>query len=357
MTGRGVTHPAATVDLLPDGVLVVAPDGTIADANPAASALVGLPREALVGRLFDDALRLVDEAGRTWWSCERAARSRRSITRVPERRLSRSPDGLEVLLTARYVRSTGSGGALECVVVVLRDGSARNRLERRHSELVSIVAHELRSPLTSVKGFSATMLAKWDRFTDEQKRQMLEWIHNDADRVTRLLAELLDVSRIEAGRIELRMQIVDLPAVVERAFAGHIAAGESEDRFRLDVVGDLPQMWLDPDKIDQVVANLLENALRHGAGLVTVTISADTATPGAVIDVDDEGEGVPPEMADLVFSKFFRGRAQRGGTGLGLYIVRGLVEVHGGKVGVLSAPGGGARFRFRLPAGHPTYQS
>lgn len=340
------------VELLPDAVLLVAPDGRIQSANPAAVVLLGRSQGDLVGADLDDAVGLVDEVGRRWWACERGARARRSITRVPERRLGRL-GGAEVLLTARYVRS--ASGELQQVVVVLRDGSARDRQERRLSDLVSTVAHELRAPLTSVKGFSETILAKWDRFTDEQKRQMLEWINNDADRVTRLLAELLDVSRIDAGRLQVRRQVVDLAALVERAFAGRVASGEPENRFQLVAVGTPPPMWLDPDMIEQVIANLLENALRHGAGQVTVTMTAETA--GATIDVDDEGEGVPAVIADRIFSKFFRGRSRHGGTGLGLYIVRGLVEAHGGTVGVAQAPGAGARFRFRLPAGSPTYPS
>lgn len=338
------------VDLLPDAVLVISPDGTIEAANTAATVLLDVARDALVGAQFGEVFPLVDEAGRSWWSCERRARRMRSIVRVPERRLTRA-DGVQILLTARYVRD--ADGDLERVVLVLRDGSARDRLERRLSDLVSTVAHELRAPLTSVKGFSATMLARWDRFTDEQKRQMLEWINNDADRVTRLIVELLDVSRIDSGRLELRRQIVDLPGVVRRAFAGRVAGGEPADRFELVVNGTLPALWLDPDKTEQVVANLIENALRHGAGRVTVTITGDRA--GASVDIDDEGLGVPEAIADQVFSKYYRGRSRHGGTGLGLYIVRGLVEAHGGTVAVLRAPGGGARFRFRLPAGAPTY--
>jgi signal transduction histidine kinase len=102
-----------------------------------------------------------------------------------------------------------------------------------------------------------------------------------------------------------------------------------------------------------VLANLVENALRHGAGQVTVGVVA--VSGGVEVTVDDEGEGVRPELAPRIFSKFFRGTAKSGGTGLGLYIVRGLVEAHGGTVAVESGPGGGARFRFRLPAGSPPY--
>jgi signal transduction histidine kinase len=345
--------PAADWEALPDAVVVLSPAGIVLTANSAAGRLLLGTKQG--GPLTGTSLpRLMDDAGRDWWACERVGRGLRSVTRVPEQRLHiGDPDGPAVLLTARYVRAGATREQLDHVVVTLRDGSGRDRLERAHADLISTVAHELRSPLTSVKGFSATMLAKWERFSDDQKRQMLEWINGDADRVTRLLSELLDVSRIDSGRLELHREVVDLAATVERAFAGRIAGGEPADRFALEAVGEPPEMWLDPDKIEQVVANLVENALRHGAGAVHVSVIAEV--DGATVLVDDEGEGVPDTIAPRIFSKFFRGKARRGGTGLGLYIVKGMIEAHGGTVSVGRAPRGGARFRFRLPAGKPTY--
>jgi signal transduction histidine kinase len=245
------------------------------------------------------------------------------------------------------------------LVVSLHDASQRARLERSRADLVSTVAHELRSPLTSVKGFTATLLSKWHRFTDDQKRVMLETVNADADRVTRLITELLDVSRIESGRLEMHRQVVDLPEEVRKVIAGRVAAGDPEDRFRFEVQGVLPEMWLDPDKIDQILGNLLENAVRHGAGTVTIKVEPDAHKEGAAVSVRDEGEGIPPEAAQRVFRQFWRGPGgnRRGGTGLGLYIVKGLVEAHGGTIGVRRAPSGGAEFRFTVPAGAPDYAS
>jgi signal transduction histidine kinase len=238
------------------------------------------------------------------------------------------------------------------LVVCLRDATARARNERSGAELVSTVAHELRSPLTSVKGFTATLLAKWDRFNDDQKKLMLQTVNSDADRVTRLISELLDVSRIEAGRLEVRKQVVDIPAVVRRDFDARIAAGESADRFHLVATGELPEMWVDPDKLAQVVGNLVENALRHGEGTVTVSIRPDG--DGAEVSVGDEGDGIAPEALTRVFTKFWRGGG-RGGTGLGLYIAKGIIEAHGGSIEADRGPSGGALLRFSLPAGTPSF--
>jgi signal transduction histidine kinase len=245
-------------------------------------------------------------------------------------------------------------GTLNRVALCLRDTASRERLERNRSDLVATVAHELRSPLTSVKGFTATLLAKWDRFTDEQKKLMLNTVNTDADRVTRLLTELLDVSRIDAGRIQIRKQIIDLRATLHRVLAGKVAAGAAgADRFVVIDEGELPEMWIDPDKIEQVLHNLVDNALRHGAGTVTVVLRG-TAT-GAEVSVADEGDGVPESNASRVFTKFWRGASRGNGTGLGLYIAKALIDAHGGTITVGRAPGGGAEFRFSLPAGGPVF--
>jgi hypothetical protein len=254
-----------------------------------------------------------------------------------------------------------AGGEVQRLVFVLRGAQQRARLERSRADLVSTVAHELRSPLTSVKGFTATLLAKWGRFTDDQKKVMLETVNADADRVTRLITELLDVSRIESGRMEIHRQLVSIPERVEKIVAGRVAAGDPADRYRVVISGGLPETWLDADKVDQILGNLIENAVRHGAGTVTVVVEPlETAgtravRPGAggvAVSVRDEGDGVAPELVPRIFRQFWRAK-RRGGAGLGLYIVKGLVEAHGGIITVQRAPEGGAEFRFPMPAGGP----
>ena len=341
-------------DDLPDGVLVADPNGTVIVVNPGAERILAASADSLVGRALEEVLPLDDLQGRDWWSCVQPFAGLDTRTRQPEQRLvvrEGALQGRELLVTAAYVRDDQH--VLQRLVVALRDNRARERSDRSRADLVSTVAHELRSPLTSVKGFTATLLAKWDRFNDEQKKVMLETVNADADRVTRLLTELLDVSRIDAGRLEMRKQVVDLEASARKTVAGQVVAGESEERFVVAVSGPLPELWADPDKIDQVLANLVENALRHGDGTVTLTVAP--FGDGAEVIVEDEGEGIPPDTAARVFTRFWRGNRARG-TGLGLYIVKGLVEAHGGTVEVGRAAGGGARFRFVLPAGSAPYE-
>ncbi|MEV7781664.1 ATP-binding protein [Kitasatospora sp. NPDC088351] len=365
MVGSG---PELDPDDLPDGLVVADVLGRVVCFNRAAARLTGIPPELALGSPLEEALPLEDLDGRRWWQLTDPYGGLAIRTSQPERNLL-LPGGREVLVSARYVRARPQG-PLERLVIALRGTEARRRTERSHAELIATVAHELRSPLTSVKGFTATLLAKWERFTDGQKRLMLETVDADADRVTRLIAELLDISRIDAGRLELRKQVVDLAAAVRRHVERKVATGIPEDRFDIRIHEPLTVLWADPDKVDQVLANLLENAVRHGEGTVTIEVAPAKevveahiwerpGTPprtleGTAITVSDEGSGIPEESMPRVFTRFWRG-SKRGGTGLGLYIVKGIVEAHGGSIRVDRAPGGGARFRFILPAGVPDF--
>ena len=402
-------------DELPDGVVVADEAGRIIVFNRAAARLTGLDPAEVTGKFVFDVLPLRDADGNDWWVYADPYHGLPTRTRHPERSLYLAC-GTEILVSVGYVREPkrareacpppgrpgGSGGmaspqdrggfgggrppgptglTLRRLVLSLRSAQQRERLERSRAELVSTVAHELRSPLTSVKGFTATLLNKWSRFTDDQKRVMLETVNADADRVTRLITELLDVSRIESGRMEIHRELVDLPDRARKIIAGRVAAGEAEDRFRLEARSGLPETWLDADKIDQILGNLVENAVRHGAGIVTIVVEpanldGDQAASGPMsgtaaalgapdsvtVSVRDQGEGIAPDVAPRVFRQFWRGKPRGGsrtsrhggGTGLGLYIVKGLVEAHGGTIGVRCAPGGGAEFRFIVPAGAAT---
>ncbi|MFJ9129214.1 ATP-binding protein [Streptomyces sp. NPDC102340] len=340
-------HP----DDLPDGLVVADERGRVICFNAAAERITAVRAGTALDAPLERVLPLEDLEGRRWWQLTDPYGGLAIRGGQPERNLL-LPGGREVLVTARYVR-VRPRGPVRRVVVSLRDTEARQRTERSHAELIATVAHELRSPLTSVKGFTATLLAKWERFTDEQKRLMLETVDADANRVTRLIAELLDISRIDSGRLELRRQPVDIAAAVSRHIQAHVAAGQSADRFLLRVEHPLPDPWADPDKVDQVLSNLLENAVRHGEGTVTIDVEPTRPT-GTSVTVSDEGPGIPEESMNRVFTRFWRG-SKRGGTGLGLYIVKGIVEAHGGTITVGRAPGGGAEFRFTLPVATPAY--
>jgi signal transduction histidine kinase len=352
-------------DDLPDGLVIADQAGRVTVFNRAAARLTGISSARALGRDLRQALPLRDGDERCWWTLTQPYGGLTTRSRHPERSLF-LPDGTELLVSIGYVRSPRGLGPREgwhrepgtvCrVMITLRGAEQRARIERSRADLVSTVAHELRSPLTSVKGFTATLLAKWSRFTDDQKLVMLETVNADADRVTRLITELLDVSRIESGRIEVHRELVDIPARIRKVIGGRVAAGEAQDRFAIMAADDLPETWLDADKVDQILTNLIENALRHGAGTVTSVIEpvVVAGVPGVAVTVRDQGPGIVAELVPRVFRQFWRAK-RRGGAGLGLFIVKGLVEAHGGTIGVQQADGGGAEFRFTMPAGKPEF--
>lgn len=349
-------------DLLPDGLLTIDDNRVVVFANSRAGEILGIDQRALIGRPLVQALPLTDADGRSWW--EVSSPWVGLHTRKGHReKLLWTESGVEVLATARYVRLVRRGPVVR-VLIALRDAQARQRVEQDHAALLSTLAHELRSPLTSVKGFSATLLRRWDRFTDEQKRIIIETIEVDADRISRLVADLLDVSRIDSGRLQVRPQLVDLEEIVQRHLSRLHNQGVPADRVAVAVSHPLPVTWADPDRLDQILINLLDNALKHGGGTVRVTVrqgstdlldgAAGDGRPAVVVSVSDQGGGIPERLRSVIFGRFWHAPGH-GNTGLGLYVVKALVEAHGGRITAGDAPGGGAQFRFSLPIGEPEH--
>jgi signal transduction histidine kinase len=333
------------LDTLPDGVVVADRDGIVTVVNDAACRLLRLGDA--VGKHLSDVVLLQDRTGNSWFGCLEPYAGLSTRSQLTEQAWYLS-DGTELLVTARMVRDA-PGAPVRQVAVSVRSARARERLDRERSDLVATVAHELRSPLTGVKGFVATLLSKWDKLNDDQKKMMLETVNADADRLTRLIAELLDVARIDTGRLSLYPRPLDFQAAVERVVAS-VRAGTGRE-IAFDVDGDLPTVSADPDKLAQVVTNLVDNAIRHGEGQVRLTASAigsEATYDGVLLHVDDEGEGISPDIRSRVFTKFWKHGA-RGGSGLGMYIIHGLVNAHGGSVEIDESPAGGARVSILWP--------
>lgn len=344
---------------MPDGIVVADAKRTVIVVNPRAARLIGRTCAELVGRPVTEVLPLIEPTGRSWWSCLDPWSGLATRTGHRERMLLLPGRG-EMLVTMSFVRARRAG-PVDRVVVMLRDASQRRRHESGTAELVSIVAHELRSPLSSIKGFSGTLSRQWERFSDDQRRLMVDTIAADSQRLSRLLNELLDVSRLDASRLRVSLRPLDVREVIGAHITRMVAGGHDRTRFSWEESGQgRLEVWADADRLDQILANLIENALRHGAGTVWITTEV-IPDPGGeasavAVTVSDEGEGIDPSLYPLIFDKFWHGSA-RGSTGLGLYLVKGLVEAHGGQVEVDRAPTGGALFRFTLPLREPAHMS
>jgi signal transduction histidine kinase len=339
------------LEFIPDGlVAAVGPEGQVRFMNSRAEQITGLASADVVGRDVRAALPLQDLAGDSWWELTDPWHGLQTRTGHRERLLV-LPNGRELLVTARYHRPD-RGEPVSAVVLGLRDAEGRRRAEAESAALLTSVAHELRSPLTGVKGFSSTLLRNWDRFTDDQKRLMLETIEADADRVTRLITELLDTSRIGAGRLTVHAQPLEVRPRLEGQVERRVAAGAERGQFEVVVEDGVDVVWADPDRLEQVLGNLVENAMRHGRGRVRLSAERSQWDGPAAVDivVADDGDGIAPQHRELVFSRFWQAGAKHG-TGLGLYLVRGLVEAHGGEVAVEDAPSGGALMRATFPDG------
>jgi hypothetical protein len=220
----------------------------------------------------------------------------------------------------------------------------------RTIELIATVSHEIRSPLTTIKGFTKTLLDRWERLDDTTKLEMLAAINEDADRVTRILTELLDVSRLEAGKLTLHLRPVEICAVIEEV-AGVLAPRSDKHHIILDKPSGDHQVEVvaDADKVRQVLSNLIENAQKY-ADPGTITVSCTVDDGFGTFNVIDEGPGVPADLASKIFEKFSRRElpGSPSGTGLGLYISKGLIEAQGGQIGATFETGK-SRFWFSLP--------
>ncbi len=222
----------------------------------------------------------------------------------------------------------------------------------RFAEMISKIAHELRSPLTSVKGFSSTLIRRWDRFTDEQRFQFVETIHSDAERMARIVSEVLDLARLETGRLELHLQNVDLAALATAA-AGHHKALPGSERVEVRLRDGLVA-HADPERLTHVLGNLIENAIKfsdEGA----ILVEGRASPPAVELSVSDQGVGIEPERLEAVFSGPgpTGQKATPSGTGLGLYLSKRLMEAHGGSISVRSSRGTGSTFTITLPEAAP----
>ena len=226
------------------------------------------------------------------------------------------------------------------------------RLSALRADFVSLVSHELRAPMASVVGSAQTLRQRWRELNPDQRESFLALISSETERLAALVADVLDTSRIDAGTFTYRFADIDLGALVRDSVAG-LSLTQEEVSVVADVHSGLPSVRGDRDRLQQVLTNLLDNAVKFSPAGEEVRVSAFQQDSRVRIEVSDRGPGVPPDQQRLIFEKFGRGKTTSSpgtpGTGLGLYIARSIVEAHGGVLEVSSWPDAGATFTLSLP--------
>ena len=265
------------------------------------------------------------------------------------------PDGrsVTVLVNATPLYSR-DGSEMESVVVTLQDMTPLEELERLRAEFLGMVSHELRAPLTSIKGSAATLLDESAQLNPAEIRQFHHIIDGQADRMRRMIADLLDVAHIETGSLPVSPEPTDLATLVEQARSAFVSSGGGNELV-FDLPAGLPSVLADRHRIVQVLGNLLANASRYSQEFSAIRITARQQDWQVAVCVADEGRGVSSEQLQYLFRKYVRiegdsGDRESAGSGLGLAICKGIVEAHGGRIWAESdGPGLGARFTFTLP--------
>lgn len=346
-------HAGAVLASVGDGVATLDMSGRLRRINPALATLAGIPAAALEGRPCSEAMPLYDQSGRSvsWDDAvvAEALRDRHRVATVGYSLYLGTADGTRVPVAAS-ASPLLAGSTLEGAVLVVRDVSQEREVDQLKSSLVSTVSHELRTPLTMIQGFSELLLTR-DDLDEERSRESLTQIHVSAQRLGRLIDELLSVSRIESGKLTLDLAPVGLDELIAEVLANFTREGEHRVAAHIDE--GLGAVLADRDKAIQIVMNLVSNALKYSPADSAVQIAARQVGDHAEVSVVDRGIGMTEEECARIFEKFVRADhpvvRKVGGTGLGLYITRSLVELQQGQLWVTSSPGQGSTFTFSLP--------
>ncbi|HEV2592088.1 MAG TPA: ATP-binding protein, partial [Gaiellaceae bacterium] len=321
---------AVALEHVAEGVVLVGERGEVELLNPAAESILGLTAATAVGRRLTDLV-----AG---WDTIAARVSPARRGELP------APEVLPLAVAGRdRWLAVAALDAADATVYTFRDVTADRDLDQLRSDMVAIVSHELRTPLTGAYGAAQTLLARFDTLSEDSRHMLLKMIVEQSEQLSRILDRILLANALDSNNVHPDMGVFEAQSVVDSVLQ-NISPGERSRVIvkadqRIRVRGDL-------DRLRQVVANLLDNALKYSAGPVRLCVDEHGAS--ARFTVADDGPGVPPEEADRIFEKFYRlDPAQRsgvGGTGLGLYVSRELVRRMGGRIGYLQRDRRGATF-------------
>jgi PAS domain S-box-containing protein len=342
------------LDSLPSGALAVDRENRILFLNRALARAVRVEAAEWEGRPLEEFLRLLDDrfdcpstlALRLEWD----PHDRSTRSREVEFREKGGDRVFYVREDSRPLRD--AEGRVLGRLFVYHDMRREKEIDRMKSEFIAVASHELRTPMTSIKGSVDLILSGYAGDISTDTQELLEIAQKNCDRLIRLINDILDLAKIEAGQIKLKLEAMDLTDAVERSMLGvRSLADQNEIRLTLYRPENLPLVEVDKDRIEQVVTNLLSNAIKFSPPKGEVRVELEVADGCVQCSVADQGCGIPEDQLANVFGKFQQvaNSKAKGGTGLGLAIVQALVNEHRGKIWVESRLNAGSRFIFRLP--------
>ena len=329
-----------------DGMAISSAAGIIQHCNPALATLIGKPSSEITGlnlrEVFDmEALGEPESSDNGDHAC-------------PKNAAVFCANGLGLMMPIAHMPVTGQPSADSAFLTVVYIVQAHS-VQQAQTEFVSTVSHELRTPLTSIKGFADTILRAGDRLDASQQRRYIGIIKAQADRLTRLVEDLLAVSRLESRKMQLTIRALPLDEAVHRV-CQNLADKSARHQVLVKIPPGLPPVWADADRLEQILTNLIDNAIKYSPQSTTVTITARALSqkPEFVeFSINDQGAGISPDYLPQIFNKFSRHdnplTRQTEGTGLGLYITKSLILALDGSINVTSEPGS-TTFTVQIPA-------
>jgi PAS domain S-box-containing protein len=339
------------LETLPEGLLIVQQDGTVTLHNQTAVDILGKEPSGGSGESLLSGCTANSAEGRPLQPGElpltRALRG--ETVRAAEIRLRRA-DGSEVPLLVSAGPVRGPDGEVAGAICAFQDISRLKELDRLKDEFINTVSHELRTPTTTIRGGALTLLKRGDRLDEATRRELLQDIADESERLHHLVEDLLSLSRSRAG-LRISLEPLRLHRLVNKVVLdlGSRLGGYA---LTVDVPHDLPMVEADALVVEQILRNLLENAAKYSPRGGRVELTADARDGQVVVTVADRGTGIPKEDLDRVFEPFYRSptavRSGTQGAGLGLAVCRRLVELYGGRIWAEARPGGGSAFRFTL---------
>jgi two-component system, OmpR family, sensor histidine kinase KdpD len=271
--------------------------------------------------------------------------------RPPDRHAMDAPERLHQLET--FAGQTALALERARLADEAKEAEVRIESERLRNSLLSSVSHDLRTPLATITGAISTILEDGERLDATTRRELLESVRDEGDRLNRLVQNLLEMTRLESGALALRKAWHPLEEIIGAALS-RLNTQLAGRRVTTRVPPDLPLVAIDDVLIEQVLINLLDNALKYTPAGTPIEVIATAGEQNITVEIADHGPGLPPGEEDKVFDKFYRADAGTGrGAGLGLAICRGIVQAHGGRIWAQNLPGGGVAFLFTLPLGEP----